>query len=151
MRAMRIAIARNEAASASSAVATLNSAISKPASAAPPTEEIANPMFISALPSFSSRSGWSTVATAPRVSARAVIARAPSTRPSASTRPSTKSPWAINASAANTIASMTYSAGRLRRTATWSNRAVSAGETRAGRNLAATKNAAVGATACVRS
>ena len=35
--------------------------------------------------------------------------------------------------------------------ASWSSRAVSAGAISAGRNLAAKKNAAVGATACVRS
>ena len=151
MTASITAIARNDAASTSRAVATPNWPISRPASAAPPTAENAKPMFISALPSLSSPFGCSTVATAPRVRPRAVIASAPSSRPSASTSPSTNVVSASSASAAKASASARYSSGRLLRSAAWSKRAVSGGATSAGRNLAAKKNAAVGATACVRS
>ena len=50
-------MARNDAASTSSAVTIPNSAISRPARAAPPTDATAKPMFISALPSFSCPAG----------------------------------------------------------------------------------------------
>ena len=53
--------------------------------------------------------------------------------------------------AANAAASITYSSGRIRRSGSWSTRAVSSGASSAGRNFAAMKIAAVGATASVRS
>jgi hypothetical protein len=66
----------------------------------------------------------------------------PSIRASRSTSGSEKD-WASRASAANAVASPRYSRGRTRRSASWSTRAVTAGEMNAGRNCVAMNSAEV--------
>ena len=97
----------NDAASASSAAESPTSEISRPASAEPPTAANAKPMLSSALPSRSRCTGWRMLAIAPRVSARAVTAMAPSTSASKRTGIRANSVVEIRASAAKTSASIT--------------------------------------------
>ena len=99
-----MAIAKNDALSNHSAVATPHSCTISPARTGPAALMTAKTTLISALPARSAPCGVSTAAIAPRESPRPVSASRPSTKASASTAGSENMP-AIDARAAKAPAS----------------------------------------------